>query len=169
MSDAIEIHAADGAWQPAFGRVAAQLSSALGPRIRIEHIGSTAVAGLGAKPILDIMLGVVDRREIPKVRRDLEALGFAPEASSASLETSVFLRRAGGEGDPPINLHLTFVDSRPWTDLLRFRDRLRADPGLARTYEALKRRLAVACEGDLDAYTAGKSAFVAEVLEAPHG
>lgn len=164
MSDSIEIHAADGAWQLAFDRAVTRLSSALGPSVRIEHIGSTAVAGLGAKPILDILLGVHDQREIPRVRQSLEALGFAPGASSASLEMSVFLRRAGGEGDPPINLHLILVDSRPWVDLLSFRDRLRADPGLARTYENLKRRLAAACDGDLDAYTAGKSAFVAEVL-----
>lgn len=169
MPDSIEIHAADDAWQPAFDRTASRLSSALGPGVYIEHVGSTAVPGLGAKPILDILIGVHDRWAIPKIRQSLEALGFAPGASAASLETSDFLWRAGSAGDPPINLHLTFVDSRPWTDLLRFRDRLRADPGLARTYEALKRRLAAASEGDLEAYTAGKSAFVAEALEAPHG
>lgn len=168
MADPIEILTPDGAWPQAFERLAAWLSSALGLAIRIEHVGSTAVPGLAAKPIIDIMVGVHDRRDLPKVARNLLALGFEPDEAAESLETSVFLHRAAGRGDPPINLHLALVDTRPWRDLLRFRDKLRSDRRLALHYEDLKRRLAVASNGDLGAYTAGKSAFVADVLGATH-
>ncbi|MDB5430776.1 MAG: hypothetical protein JWP35_1892 [Caulobacter sp.] len=124
--------------------------------------------GLGAKAILDILVGVGDQRDLPNAVRGLEALGFVSGASLSPPDRSAFLRRPAGEGEPPINLHLTLVDSYQWLDLLRFRDKLRADPGLAQTYENLKRRLAAASEGDLDAYTAGKSIFVAKVLEVSH-
>ena len=169
MSDPIAIHAADGSWRPAFERAAVRLTATLGPGVRVEHVGSTAVAGLSGKPILDIMLGVGSRADIPKIVRSLEALGFLTGASAPSQQAGAFLSREADELEPPINLHLTVIDGRQWRDLLRFRDELRANPRLARAYEDLKRHLAATSDGDLEAYTAGKTLFITDVLKAPHG
>lgn len=70
------------------------------------------------------------------------------------------------DGKPPINIHLTTVDSGAWRDLLAFRDRIRTDPGVRSDYAGLKERLALSSRGDLHRYTEGKSAFIAEILRA---
>jgi GrpB-like predicted nucleotidyltransferase (UPF0157 family) len=168
-SDRIEIRSSDPSWCGAFDETANQLAAVLRPDARIEHIGSTAVPGLAAKPVIDILIGMAHADEVSNAGRSLVRLGFAPgEASKPGLTSAFFSRASRGE-TPPINVHLTVAGSRPWLDLIRFRAALRGDAALAARYEALKRRLAAASGGDLDAYTAGKAAFIAEVLEAAHG
>lgn len=169
MTDAIELLPADPSWRIAFAQVAGELAAALGPEARVEHVGSTAVPGLAAKPVIDILIGLAEPGDTSCAVPELIRLGFAPGESSKPCHPSAFLSRPSGGGTPPINIHLTVVGSRAWCDLIQFRSALQRDARLGGRYEALKRRLATASGGDLDAYTAGKSAFVAEVLEAAHG
>ena len=151
-------------WAQAFERAARWLGPLAGPGAQIAHIGSTAVPGLGAKPIIDILVGLDTERDLAGAAARLRAEGFL-QGSSAEASTPILFLSRGERGDEPaINLHLTVVDSLPWRNLICFRDKLRKDAALASSYETLKRRLAETAV-DIDAYTAGKGAFVARVLE----
>ena len=133
----------------------------------IHHIGSTAVPGLAAKPIIDMMAGV----------QDLDA---ARAASAPLLEASYhstphrpgvahhFSKPKAHPVEAEYGLHLTEPGSDLWRERLAFRDALRSDPALAAEYEALKLRLASEHGAGLGGYTAGKRDFVARVL-ATHG
>jgi GrpB-like predicted nucleotidyltransferase (UPF0157 family) len=164
MSAPIEINAPDAAWAQAFDQAAQQLRPLVGPEPRIEHIGSTAVPGLSSKPVIDILIGVAESRDPSDLAEVFEIHGFERGVPAGAPAANVFLSRGAVAGGAAINLHLTVMGGREWRDLIRFRDKLRSDPAVARRYEKLKRRLA-ATSADLDSYTAGKGAFVAQVLE----
>jgi GrpB-like predicted nucleotidyltransferase (UPF0157 family) len=157
------------AWAAAFATVAEEIASRLGPAARIEHVGSTAVVGLAAKPVVDVLVGLPDARTFADAGPRLAAIGFKPGNAIHGSQASAFVHRPARPGSPATNVHLTVVGSEQWTDLVRFRDRLRSDHTLRRRYEALKSHLAASCGGDLDVYTEGKTAFVAEVLGLAHG
>lgn len=152
-------------WPMLFEQEAVRLQAALAPWLvgGVEHIGSTAVPGLAAKPILDMLAPVADldvaRAAVPVLahlgyrygdHRPWEALWFY-EQKSEGFETRTH------------QLHLTRTDSALWRERVTFRDTLRADASLLGEYQALKKTLA-ASGGDLTAYTDGKRAFVAGVL-----
>jgi GrpB-like predicted nucleotidyltransferase (UPF0157 family) len=159
----IELRRPVGSWGPAYDQAARWLKLLLGAAPEIEHIGSTAVPGLDAKPILDILIGA-HAGDLGALALRLKAQGFAEGTAAGPARVSFFLSRPAADGHPPMNLHLAPIGSQQWCDLLQFRDRLRDDAILARRYEGLKHHLAVKSGGDLDLYTAGKSGFVAEVL-----
>lgn len=169
MTEAIEIRPADPSWRAAFAQVAGELATALGPEARIEHVGSTAVPGLAAKPVIDILVGMAQPADVSRDVPELVRLRFAAGETWKPDHPSAFFSRPAARDMPAINVHLTVVGSRQWRDLIQFRTALQRDARLGGRYEALKRRLAGTSRGDLDAYTAGKAAFVAEVLEAAHG
>ena len=168
-SEGIEIRPADPSWRDAFVHAADELASVLERDARIEHIGSTAVPGLAAKQIIDVLVGVAHVGEVSNAGRSLIRLSFAPGATSKAGVQSAFFSRPSRGDNPPINAHLTVAGSCEWHDLIRFRTALQNVPGLAARYEVLKRRLAEASGGDLDVYTAGKTAFISEVLEWARG
>jgi len=128
----------------------------------IEHIGSTAVSGLAAKPVIDIMAGV----------RSLEASRPAIDAA-ATLGYCYFPYQADRKHwfckpSPAFrthHLHLVPVDSHEWRRPIAFRDYVRAHPAIAAEYEMLKRRLAQEFRDDREAYTAAKHPFIAAVTE----
>ena len=146
----VEIVAADPEWGKRFDEENAALRDVLGPWLTgaIEHIGSTAVPGLGAKPVIDIMAAV-------------EALGYcyAPYRTDREHWFCKPSFRARTH-----HLHLMPVASATWTEAIAFRDLLRAEPAVAREYEALKRRLAMEFHHDREAYTAGKGPFITEIV-----
>lgn len=165
----IEVRSADPSWPGIFVQVADELAALLGSDAQIEHIGSTAIAGLAAKPIIDVLIGVTQADEVANTGQSLIRLGFVPGKASKPGNSSAFFSRQSKGEFPPINVHLTVARGREWHDFIRFRAALHGNIGLIVRYAALKRRLAVASGGDLDVYTAGKAAFVAEVLEAANG
>lgn len=167
--NSIELRSYDPSWPGAFVRTAAELNTLLGAGSQIEHIGSTAVAGLASKPIIDVLIGITHEDEVLAAGQSLIQLGFTPGKASKPGTSSVFFSRPSAREIPPVNVHLTVVGSRQWDDFIRFRTALQDNCGLTERYEALKRRLAAASGGDLDTYTDGKAAFVAEVLEAARG
>ncbi len=152
----VEIVAYDPVWPGRFEAERARLVPFLGAA-ELHHIGSTSVPGLAAKPVID-MIALVESYEEP-VRRLVTRAGYQyPAAFNATLEKRRFLLYPT-PAERTHHLHL--VDDR--TELeryLSFRDRLRADPRLAREYEALKRSLAARYQDDRESYTSAKSDFV---------
>jgi len=131
----------------------------------IHHIGSTAVPGLAAKPIVDMMAGVRDLDEARAAYGPLEEHGYV-DAPHRPEEAHHFAKPSREEAR--YSLHLTEPGSDLWRERLAFRDELRADRALAAEYERLKRALAAEHPADVRAYTVAKREFVARVL-APHG
>jgi GrpB-like predicted nucleotidyltransferase (UPF0157 family) len=145
----------DPAWPGMFGTERERLEEALRPWLEggIHHVGSTAVPGLSAKPIIDMLAGVRNLESARRAFRPLEGLGYSylphrPEAHR-------FHR-------PGYHLHLTEPGSDLWRERLAFRDALRRDPELRREYEEWKSVHAAAAGPD--PYTASKWPLVARVL-----
>jgi GrpB-like predicted nucleotidyltransferase (UPF0157 family) len=150
-------------WPRRFREAAAELLQIFaGPEVRIEHIGSTAVEGLCAKPVIDIMLGAADLPTIESGIPRLVDLGYRykPEHERVLPGRRYFSRPAADT--PQVHLHAVVVDGEIWCRQLAFRDGLRGDPDLARRYAELKRRLADEHPDDRSAYTDAKGPFIAE-------
>lgn len=159
----IEIIEYDVAWPLGFeaerDRVTPLLASWLVSNI--EHVGSTAVPGMAAKPVIDLMAPVAGLEESAAAIPVLTGAGYhyAPYKADCM---HWFCRPS-----PEVrthHLHLVPVDSRLWHERLAFRDALRADATLAAAYATLKRTLAVRFADDREAYTEGKSAFIADAI-----
>ena len=157
MRDApIEIVEYDPAWEAAYAAERARLAPLLGG-VEIHHIGSTAVPGLAAKPVIDMMALVEDLgTPIPAL---VHGAGYQfPQAFNTTLANGRFLCYPTAAHRTH---HLHLVDQRAELDRhLRFRDHLRANPGLAAEYAALKRALAERFRDDREAYTEAKTAFI---------
>lgn len=130
----------------------------------IHHVGSTAVPGLPAKPVLDLMAGVRSLDDAPEIARVLAPHDWhlVPPELDARPWRRFLVKVAAGHR--VAHLHLLDPGTPRWAGQLWFRDRLRARPGLAAEYAELKRRLAREFADDREAYAKGKAAFVRRVL-----
>ncbi|MDZ7749425.1 MAG: GrpB family protein [Halofilum sp. (in: g-proteobacteria)] len=167
MTDAVHIQAYDPAWPRRFREEAARVRAVTGGR-EIEHHGSTAVAGMPAKPVIDMMVAITSIAEGEDLAARLQARGYEPvDASYRELmpERIVLVRR-DGDGNRRCHVHLLLRDHAMWTRQIRFRDRLRADAETARAYAELKRALARRHGRDRHAYMMAKAAFIARVTDA---
>jgi GrpB-like predicted nucleotidyltransferase (UPF0157 family) len=146
------------AWPQRFEAERARLERELEPWVEggIHHIGATSVPGLAAKPIVDMMAGVRDLEEARAAYEPLLAHGWKHTPHRPGI--------AHHFSKADYGLHLTEPGSDLWKERLAFRDALRADPELVAEYAALKLRLAEEHPHDIEAYTAGKRAFVGRVL-----
>lgn len=129
----------------------------------IEHIGSTAVPGLAAKPIVDVMASVTDLDlVVAQASKSLEADGwcYVPPELDGRPWRRFFVKPDPTGRRREAHLHLIAAGHPRWEAQIRFRDALRRDQGLAREYEELKRRLTKAHGHDREAYTRGKAEFV---------
>ena len=127
---------------------------------RVEHIGSTAVPGLGAKPIIDMMVGVPSVEGAKRQRETLEGVGY--EWRGETVPGTLYLRKAEPRR---FNLHLTQWDGDFWLTKILFRDFLRTHPETARQYEDLKRELMAQLASDPPAYNDAKAAFIESVVQ----
>lgn len=160
----IKIAPYDPAWPSRFTTERQALSEAIGPWITggIHHIGSTAVPGLPAKPIIDVLAGVEGLQASRPSFEPLAALDYLYAPYRAD-EMHWFCKP-----DPSRrthHLHLVPTDSSRFRDELAFRDCLRASPQLASEYAALKRDLAGSFQRDREAYTDAKGAFIRRALK----
>jgi len=133
--------------------------AALAPVVAIEHVGSTSVAGLAAKPTVDVAVGVPSIDLAAGAHPRMEALGYH-YGGTHDLPQHVF--RKGAAVPWEVLVHVVEHDGDMWRDFLRFRDHLRSRPADARRYEELKAALLVGRRGwyrGLD-----KQAFIASVL-----
>jgi GrpB-like predicted nucleotidyltransferase (UPF0157 family) len=152
----VEIADYDPAWPVAFEAERKRIAPLLGG-VEIHHFGSTAVPGLAAKPVID-MIVLVRELDAPIVELVSNAGYQFPEAFNATLTHRRFLCYPTAAHRTH---HLHLVDDRQELDRrLRFRDRLRSDPALATEYVTLKRALAERHREDREAYTDAKAAFI---------
>lgn len=153
----------DSSWPTRFQQERGLLEAALAPWLTggVHHVGSTAVPGLPAKPVIDILAGV---ESLADSRASFDALAaleyrYAPYRTD---EMHWFCKPSPAHRTH--HLHLIPTRSPRYNDELAFRDALRADPQLARQYAGLKQGLAARHREDREAYTEGKAPFVAGVL-----
>ena len=157
----VDLQAYDDAWPAMFVGERDRLLGLLPLSfIDIEHIGSTAVPGLLAKPVIDMLAGVESMVMARSLSGVLREAGYTTSAEfNATLrDRQWFMRWA--DGHRTHHLHVVVHRGPAWRERLRFRDALRADPVLAARYAALKAELAVRHPSDREAYTQAKAAFV---------
>ena len=163
--DLVELVPYDPHWPASFQAEAALLITALGfPPFTIEHVGSTAIPGLGGKPVLDLMLGGPSMSAIDARRLAIERLGYEyqPHHEAVIPDRRFFVKCVGDHR--AFHLHAVQAGSAFWVEHIAFRDRLRSDPELAAAYHGVKADLAARHRNDREAYTSGKSAFISTVL-----
>lgn len=160
----VEVVAYDAQWAEEFVREKQRLLDALGERVlAIEHIGSTSVPGLAAKPIIDMIAAVKAFDDVEQLIQPLKELGYEymPERMFAT-------RKFFPKGPRTSRTHhLNFVlvdDPEQWVQPLAFRDYWRTHTDARDTYAALKQQLAKAHSDDRTAYTAAKTEFIRGIL-----
>jgi GrpB-like predicted nucleotidyltransferase (UPF0157 family) len=161
----IEVVDYDPAWAHRFEQLKAEYTEALSaadvPVVAIEHVGSTAVPGLAAKPVIDCDI-VVERPDVEAATAVLVTLGFAPLGEVGIPERWAFTAPARLART---NTYVIVAGSLHLRNHLAVRDILRADPALRDAYGQLKKRIAATAK-DIHEYVAGKNAMVQQILEA---
>jgi GrpB-like predicted nucleotidyltransferase (UPF0157 family) len=157
------IEAYDPSWPLKFEAEKGALSRVLSPWLAgsIEHVGSTAVRGLAAKPVIDIMAGVTDLASSMPAVAALKSLSYCYFPYKAD-EMHWFCKPS--DRVRTHHLHLIPCGSRLWQSRLAFRDLLRSDAAARRAYEALKLALARQYRDDREAYTDAKTEFIQNAL-----
>lgn len=151
----------DPEWPRLFEREAARLRSLLGPRaLQVEHVGSTSVPGLCAKPILDVLLVVADSADEADYLPPLESAGYTLRIR----EPDWYEHRMLKGPDTDLNLHVFSTGAVEITRMLTFRDWLRAHPEDRDRYAQAKRDLAGQVWRHVQHYADAKTAVVEEIL-----
>lgn len=161
MSPVPAVVAYDDAWPASFERERAALTPVLAPwaTTPVEHIGSTAIPGMPAKPLLDLMVGVASLQDAGAAAEAVERHGWARRVHRVDARLVVLVH----EGMDRCSLQITGSGSELWRERLAFRDALRGDPGLVAAYATLKRDLLTAA-GGAPYRAADKREFVRRVL-----
>ena len=163
MGEAVTVVRYDPAWPDLYERERAPIADALGNRaLAIEHVGSTAVPWLGAKPIIDITVGIHRLADGEKCVGSLEELGYEYRGDGEIPGRHYFRKFTRGERTH----HLNIVEHEGdfWQRHILFRDYLREHPQEAQDYSDLKVRLAERFSTDRLGYTEAKTAFIESVL-----
>jgi len=159
----IEFVPYDATWSELFCALGGRLRAALGEAaLRIDHIGSTSVPGLAAKPIIDIQISVVALEPVEPYRLPLEGLGFVFRADNME-RTKRYFREAPGTR----RTHIHVRRAGSWSEqfALLFRDYMRTHGEDAAQYAALKRDLAKQYAADRHGYTDAKDPFIWETMQ----
>jgi GrpB-like predicted nucleotidyltransferase (UPF0157 family) len=159
---AVIVVAYDPSWPALFERIRASVWPAVHDLATgIEHVGSTSVPGLAAKPIVDLDIVVRSAGHVPTAIASLAALGYQHLGDLGIAGREAF---RPPPGSPEHHLYVCRPDSAALANHLAFRDQLRRRPELAQAYGALKTSLARQFAHDRDAYGAAKTAFIVDVL-----
>ena len=146
-------------WPRAFEEMRSRLAEVLGDEVRIEHVGSTSIPGIAAKPIIDIQVSVPDIEDERAFVPGIESLGLALRAREPDLAHLYFRNNPR-----TVQIHVCQFGSKWERDHLLFRDYMRAHPERARQYEALKWSAADTYRDDRIAYTEAKGPLIEGVL-----
>ncbi|MDN4162915.1 GrpB family protein [Nocardioides abyssi] len=159
----VEVVAPDPAWPDQYAVVERRLRAALGDRVlAVQHVGSTAVPGLPAKPVIDVDLVVADPADEAAWLPDLEAAGFVLRVREPDWEEHRMLRGA----DPVSNVHVFGPGATEPRRHVLFRDHLRADPADRAAYGSFKQRIASERSfADAMDYNNHKAALVYDLYE----
>ncbi len=162
----IEVVDYDPEWPRLFEREADRIRAVLGKRaVQLEHVGSTSVPGLAAKPIIDIMLVVPDSGDELAYVPDLEAAGYVLVIREAERQQ----HRVFKGPDTNVNLHVYSPGSPEIERYLIFRDRLRSDPADRERYQRVKRELARRDWRYVQQYADAKTEVVEEIIARAQG
>ncbi|HYF77459.1 MAG TPA: GrpB family protein, partial [Symbiobacteriaceae bacterium] len=159
----LELTGYDPRWPVAYEDERRRIATALSvPMAQVEHIGSTSIPSMVAKPVIDIMVGVEPLALTPDQIARMEKLGYEARGERSGVEGRLFFRK----GNPRTHhVHVVLHEGELWQNYLLFRDYLRTHPAEAARYAALKRDLATTFEHDRPRYTDSKTPFVTEILE----
>ena len=150
-------------WVPAFQSEALLLQKTLGPTaLAIEHIGSTAISGMPAKPIIDFMVAVANLSQSRQLIPLLEDVGYNYRPHDCVQDRHFFAK--GKHGERTHHLSLAETDSTFWQRQVAFRDHMRTDQQAATLYAELKMELASKYSNDRNAYIDAKEPFVLGIL-----
>ena len=164
--EGVELLAYDPSWPAMYAAERERLSSLLpGVFVELQHIGSTAVPGLVAKPIIDLLAGVESMTTAEAIAGSICSSGYTTSAefNETLNDRKWFMHWANGHRTH--HLHVVVHDSKAWHERLRFRNALRSQPELAVRYAALKSQLTERHATDREAYTDAKAEFVRSVSE----
>jgi len=151
----------DPAWGRQYAREEERIRAALGRRaLQVEHVGSTSVPGLAAKPILDIVLAVADSADEAGYVPDLEAAGYVLHAREPGRGEHRLLKGHS----PAVNLHVYATENPEVERMLLFRDRLRTRPEERDLYQRGKRELAAQKWVHVQDYADAKSSVIEEII-----
>jgi GrpB-like predicted nucleotidyltransferase (UPF0157 family) len=152
----------DPGWPATFQILRARVAGVLGElALAIEHVGSTSVPGLTAKPIIDIDVVVRNPEDIPAAIEALATIGYVHIGDLGIAGREAF---AQPPGTPEHHLYVCPLGGRELPRHLAFRDHLRAHPETADAYAALKRAAALRFPNDIDGYVAAKTEFIEGIL-----
>ncbi len=162
MGERVIIVPYDPEWPGMFAKLGAALRGALGDiALRIDHIGSTSIPGLDAKPIIDVQISVASLEPVDPFRIPLESLGYVWRSNNPELTKRYFREKPG---ERRTHIHVRRAGSFSEQFPLLFRDYMRAHPDELRPYAEMKYRLAEQYGEDREGYTVAKGPFVWEVV-----
>ncbi|NGZ77622.1 GrpB family protein [Saccharibacillus alkalitolerans] len=160
----IEVVPYDPLWKKEFAVIAAAVESWIGDLlIAVEHVGSTSVEGLAAKPIIDLDAVMRSSDDLPEIVERLGRQGFEYQGN-LGIEGREAFRPTRDFGFMNYHLYVCPPDGRGYLEHIALRDYLRTHDGARDEYARLKRALADRHRTDIDAYVEGKTAFVREIL-----
>ena len=162
MDDPVIVVEYDPTWEKTFRTLRGGIAAALnGLIVSIEHVGSTSIPGVAAKPIIDMDVVVRSLDDIPRAIGRLSALGYEHQGDLGIAGREAF---ESPGGSPNHHLYLCSVESQELRRHIVFRDYLRDHPDEARRYSELKKSLAAEHRNDRKAYTEAKTEFVNCIL-----
>lgn len=163
MGDRVIIAPYDPAWPGMFAELGARLRGALGEvALRIDHIGSTSIPGLAAKPIIDVQVSVASFEPLDAFRLPLESIGFVFRDHNPELTKRYFRERPG---DRRTHIHVRRLGSWSQQIPLLFRDYMRLHEEDLQAYAELKYRLAEQFGEDRVGYVGAKRPFIWGVMD----
>lgn len=163
MSTPIILEKYNPKWPDFFLEERAKIEKALSHLIvKIEHIGSTAIPGMGGNPVIDIMIGVQEKVDVEKCIPLLASIGYVldPDRHEGFPERKSLDKYAIGA---KIHLYIIDINSEEWVRHILFRDHLRKNPDVARDYNKLKVELVKKYRYDREAYAKGKAKFIKKI------
>jgi len=161
----------DARWPIIYEKEKARILKAIGGKVvAIEHVGSTAVPGLGAKPVIDILVGVRSLSDVEECIEPLKHIGYeyVPEYEASIPERRYFRRGPSEVPNRHFHLHMVERTSNFWARHILFRDYMRTHPEIAQQYCRLKKELAAKHGADREAYTEAKTSFIESVVARAH-
>lgn len=160
----IEVIPYDPAWKSEFIKIRDSLLEMAGDLIiAVEHVGSTSVEGLSAKPIIDIDLVMESYDRLPAIIERLQSYGYEHQGN-LGIEGREAFRRLQPDSFMKYHLYVCPKDGKGYIEHIAFRDYLRTHPAAIREYEDVKLKLAEQFRYDIDAYCEGKTEVVRSIL-----
>ena len=162
-SNRVELHEHNAAWSCIFDEERTHLQNAVGETVLdIQHVGSTSIPAIPAKPIIDIAIAVENFEEATRCIEPLIELGYEYKGENGIPRRHYFCKGPPEAGTH--HLHMNEAKSADWMSQIAFRDYLRANPALAGEYAAVKRQLAEEFPNDRMAYTECKTGIIGKIM-----